>query len=493
MGSALGANWLAAGADVVTCLAGRSERTRALVEAAGVRVVGTLDEVVACDVVVSVLPPGRARAAAHAVADAAARARVRPLVVDLNAVSPQTLHAIAATLAGAGLELVDGSISGGPPTPDRPTRVYVCGPRADEITGPWLDVVRLQGPLGSASALKMCTASVYKGSSALALQAMVTARRHGVLDEFLADTARHRPAVDPGSAVALAATKAHRYVGEMSEIADTQRAAGLAPQLFEGMAAVYARVSRTPLGRRTPEDVAGVPLEQVLDDLEPRADAPGAVLFDFSGTLFHIESAPESLLRALGPDYLHLAPAMERFGGINGSTTPQELPDDLAGVWAGRDLSAQAHHDAYAGLSRCAGLNHADAETLYRHGTSALAWHPFPDTIRLLRRLHARGVPIAVVSNIGWDPRPVLARYGVDADIDALVLSYEVGVEKPDPEIFRLACAALQVAPGRAIMVGDNPVADGGSTAAGVPFVRVSPDPRQRRPDELTEAVEILL
>ena len=497
MGSALAANWIAGGDDVLTCVTGRSARTRALVEAAGVRPVATVGEVVACDVVVSVVPPGQALAAAREIADAARHAGARPLVVDLNAVSPGTLDTIAAVLAEADLDLVDGSISGGPPTPDRPVRVYVCGSRAGEVAGPWLDVIRLPGPVGRASALKMCTASVYKGSTALVLQAMVTARRHGVLDEFLADTARAWPQDVPRwpQNVALAATKAHRFVDEMHEIARTQAEAGLAPQLFDGVAAAYARTARSPLGHRVPEDLdPDASTEQLLDDLEVRGGSgPSAVLFDFSGTLFHIESAPESLLRALGPDFVHLAPAMERFGGINGSATPQELPEDMAEVWAGRDLSAQAHHDAYAGLSMHAGLNRDDAETLYRHGISAEAWHPFADTITLLRRLHAHGVPVAVISNIGWDLRPVLARYGVDQDIDALVLSYEVGVEKPDPEIFRLACAALRVDPADAIMIGDNPSADGASTQVGIPFVRVSADPAARRPDELTAAVGIVL
>ena len=496
MGSALGANWLAGGAEVLTCLAGRSARTRALAGAAGVRVVDTMREVVACDLVVSTVPPGEALAVAQQITDSAAQAQVHPLVVDLNAISPTTLAAVAATLAEAGLELVDGSISGGPPTSDRPTRVYVCGPRAEEVAGPWLDVVRLPGPPGSASALKMCTASMYKGTKALVLQAMLTARHHGVLAEFFADTTRTWPQEVPGwpHDAALAATKADRYVGEMFEIARTQAGAGLTPDLFDGMAAAYARVARTTLGARAPEDLdRHASTEQILDDLSTRSGGPSAVLFDFSGTLFHIESALESLLRALGSDYLHLAPAMERFGGINGSTAPEVLPDDMAELWARRDLSAQAHHDAYSGLSRHAGLSRADAETLYRHGTSARAWHPFPDTIGLLRRLRTHGVPVAVVSNIGWDPRHVLARYGVADDIDALVLSYEVGVEKPDPEIFRLACAALDVTPDQALMVGDNPVADGGSTAAGIPFVQVSPDPRERRPDELTAAVAALL
>ena len=88
-------------------------------------------------------------------------------------------------------------------------------------------------------------------------------------------------------------------------------------------------------------------------------------------------------------------------------------------------------------------------------------------------------MPTAVVSNIGWDPRPVLDRWAVRDLIDELVLSDEVGLLKPDPAIFRLACARLGVDPAVTVMVGDNPDADGGAVAAGCRFVLV-PRPTRR-------------
>jgi HAD superfamily hydrolase (TIGR01493 family) len=212
-------------------------------------------------------------------------------------------------------------------------------------------------------------------------------------------------------------------------------------------------------------------------------------LFDFSGTLFHIEPAAVSLLRAIGPDAVALAAEVMRYGGINGAGRPNELPAELDDVWAQRDLSTDAHRAAYSSLSMRAGLDRAQADRLYDHGVSASAWHPYPDTIRVLRTLRANRVPVAVVSNIGWDPRPVLARYGVDVDIDLLVLSYERGIEKPDPRIFELACAELGVRPADAVMIGDNPDNDGGSRAIGTPFVEVRDEPATRGADELTRAV----
>ncbi len=213
------------------------------------------------------------------------------------------------------------------------------------------------------------------------------------------------------------------------------------------------------------------------------------VLFDFSGTLFHIETAEAALRAALGPDFVHRAADLVRFGAINGSSPPADLPATLAEAWATRDLSAAAHRAAYSGSARHAGLSEEQAARLYERGIAADAWQPFPDTVGVLQTLHAAGVPIAVVSNIGWDPRPVLRRYAVDDCVDVLVLSDERGVLKPDPEIFLAACADLGVAPAECVMVGDNPDADGGSTALGIRFVLVSADPAQRGTTDLMRAV----
>ena len=216
---------------------------------------------------------------------------------------------------------------------------------------------------------------------------------------------------------------------------------------------------------------------------------PGGVLFDFSGTLFYIETAAEALRYALGPEFVDRAAELVRFGAINGSSPPADMPPELIDVWARRDLSAAAHRAAYSGSAMHAGLDAAQAAAVYERGISPAAWHTFPDTVETLRRLHQGSVPVAVVSNIGWDPRPVLRRHDVERDIDVLVLSDERGVLKPDPEIFRQACADIGVEPSRCVMVGDNPTVDSGATLLGIDFVLVPSDPRQRAPGALLRAV----
>lgn len=216
---------------------------------------------------------------------------------------------------------------------------------------------------------------------------------------------------------------------------------------------------------------------------------PVAVLFDFSGTLFHIEPAEAAVRAALGADQVHRAAELTRWSAINGSGTPDDLPDSMREVWEQRDLSAAAHRAAYSGMARHAGLSADQAAALYERGVSADAWNPYPDTATVLHRLRGHGVPVAVVSNIGWDPRPVLARHGVAELLDVLVLSDERGVLKPDPAIFRLALDELGVGPDGVVMVGDNAVNDGAAVELGVRFEFVPEDPAQRRPDALLRAV----
>jgi HAD superfamily hydrolase (TIGR01549 family) len=77
-------------------------------------------------------------------------------------------------------------------------------------------------------------------------------------------------------------------------------------------------------------------------------------------------------------------------------------------------------------------------------------------------------MPLAVVSNTGWDVRTVFAARDLLHLVHTFVLSYEVGAVKPSPQIFHDACRALHVQPQHALMVGDDPVADAGAVRAGL-------------------------
>jgi len=277
MGSGLGRAWRRGGARVVAAVAGRSARTVRLAEAAGLELLPDLDAVVAAaQIVVSVGPPDRAVEIAGTIAASARRAGVTPLVADLNAISPMTVSRIATdVLAPAGIELVDGAISGPPPSSSGRTIIYLAGRSARRIAdldAPEVDPRVVGDRPGQASAVKMCTASVYKGFTGLLVQAMLTADAHDCVDVVLADLADVYRGIEDwtGRRLAMAASKSGRWVGEMREIAATQAAAGARPELFDAMARVWEMVSETALAQHTPEQAAGDrSLAAVLADLRP--------------------------------------------------------------------------------------------------------------------------------------------------------------------------------------------------------------------------------
>ena len=107
----------------------------------------------------------------------------------------------------------------------------------------------------------MCTASMYKGSTAVLAHALLTAQAHGVLPQVLDDLHDSFPTqIDRAArSIAVSTTKAGRFVGEMREIAATQAGAGLTPALFEAMAEVYAALARTALAAEAPENIDSAP------------------------------------------------------------------------------------------------------------------------------------------------------------------------------------------------------------------------------------------
>ncbi|GAA4433679.1 HAD family hydrolase [Actinokineospora soli] len=141
----------------------------------------------------------------------------------------------------------------------------------------------------------------------------------------------------------------------------------------------------------------------------------------------------------------------------------------------GVDSSRANHHAAYYRVFAQAGLDRELADALYEVESDP-AHNPFAvDAADTLRAVAARGCRIAVMSDIHFDLRPVFAHEGLADVVDVYALSYELGVQKPSPEIYRHALAALGTAPARTLMVGDRSGPDGGAVEVGMPVLLVPP------------------
>src|SRR5581483_10226566 len=159
-----------AGHRVVTCLAGRSERTRHGAEQAGVEVLASLDDTVReAELVVSLVTPHGAPAVARDVAEAIKRTGATSTLVDGNAIGPSTAASIAETIEGAGGTVVDGAIIGSAMNLGRAT-FCLCGPRAREVAAiiePAVKTEILGDGQSQASGFKILYAGLTKGLSAL--------------------------------------------------------------------------------------------------------------------------------------------------------------------------------------------------------------------------------------------------------------------------------------------------------------------------------------
>ncbi|HKA63213.1 MAG TPA: HAD family hydrolase [Methylomirabilota bacterium] len=87
-----------------------------------------------------------------------------------------------------------------------------------------------------------------------------------------------------------------------------------------------------------------------------------------------------------------------------------------------------------------------------------------PGAERAVRELAARGVLLGIVSNTGRTPgvilRRVLERHGLLRHFGPIAYSDEIGVRKPEAEIFRVTLVTAGMKPTDALHVGDNPDAD---------------------------------
>jgi 3-hydroxyisobutyrate dehydrogenase-like beta-hydroxyacid dehydrogenase len=242
MGAAIGALLVASGHEVLWLPRGRSEETAQRAVAAGLTSAENLE---GADVILSVAPPRAALDIARSMQG------TRALVIDANAVSPMTAARIGELL---GDRWVDGGIVGPPPTEAGTTRLYLSGNHASEAAQLFADTnlepVILNGSPVAASALKMAYAAWTKGSAALLLSAVASARATGVEEALRAEWSRSQPKLEARwqGASASAAAKGWRWVGEMNEIAATYVAADLPPGFHEAAAEMFDRAAKRGRG-----------------------------------------------------------------------------------------------------------------------------------------------------------------------------------------------------------------------------------------------------
>jgi HAD superfamily hydrolase (TIGR01549 family) len=130
------------------------------------------------------------------------------------------------------------------------------------------------------------------------------------------------------------------------------------------------------------------------------------------------------------------------------------------------DVSFEANRELVTRWFRAVGIEADLAEAAWALNSEPSAWPVYPDASDVVRAIRNRGVKTALVSNFHVDLRPHLIASGIE--LDAYVISFEQGCQKPDPGMFRAALEELGTQPEDALMVGDSLTLDGGAAAIGI-------------------------
>ncbi|MAM65222.1 MAG: 6-phosphogluconate dehydrogenase [Chloroflexi bacterium] len=244
---------------VVTCLTGRSQRTKDLAELAGIADVPDLNDMVAqSQIILSISVSEMVPSICQQVADAIKATNANVLFAECNAISPQLSRQMEPIITEAGGRYIDASIVGGPPLNGSSPRFYASGDNTAEFEGLanfGLDVRDAGTEVGQASGIKMCYAAMTKGSSALYSELLMAAEMMGLSDFVIAEFQSSQPAVLQRMERGLPGVpaKARRWVSEMEEIKDTFEHLGLTPHLFQGVADMYRMIGSTSMGDETPQ------------------------------------------------------------------------------------------------------------------------------------------------------------------------------------------------------------------------------------------------
>jgi epoxide hydrolase-like predicted phosphatase len=195
--------------------------------------------------------------------------------------------------------------------------------------------------------------------------------------------------------------------------------------------------------------------------------APRAVIFDFGAVLFRWR--PAALLARVLPELARdeastralVVGFFQGYGGDWGRFDRGTIGVDELAHAISRRL-----HDSL-------GVTPAHAHAVIAAVPDELA--PIADSVALLQRLHAAGLPLFYLSNMPAPYADHLERsHGFMACFQAGVFSSRVGLCKPEPEIFQLALQRFGLAPGEAVFLDDHAPNIAAAQTLGLPGVLFS-------------------
>jgi putative hydrolase of the HAD superfamily len=107
-------------------------------------------------------------------------------------------------------------------------------------------------------------------------------------------------------------------------------------------------------------------------------------------------------------------------------------------------------------LTLCSDGSVADEVVALRHASTRQMLRPRAGAVETLQELRARGLRLGLISICTDDVPEIWHETPFAGLFDSTVFSCAVGLRKPDPRIYLLACEELGVQPAEAMFVGDG-------------------------------------
>ena len=204
-----------------------------------------------------------------------------------------------------------------------------------------------------------------------------------------------------------------------------------------------------------------------------------AIFFDAAGTLIHLP-------RPVGEHYAEVA---TRFGAAWDPTqvdrafraawasSPERISDhrpradDDRGWW--RDLVSRVLTYVLTPPQRAKFDAEGYFDAVYAHFAQPGVWAAYPEASEVLGVLRGQGLALGVISNFDRRLYPVFDNLGLTRFFDHIVISSEIGADKPDPFIFQCTLERFGVDPQEAMHVGDDPKRDWGAETLGLHIFRL--------------------
>ena len=192
-----------------------------------------------------------------------------------------------------------------------------------------------------------------------------------------------------------------------------------------------------------------------------------AVLFDLDDTLYREQDFVEQAFR-------NVAAAMAEYVAERGGGEEERISGSLFGQMI-RLMEEEGRGEIFNRLCDRYGVDIPAGEfvRIYRETIPVLSL--YPDGEEFLAWLEDRGVKTGLITdgNAPVQHRKIRA-LGLDGRLDVVLASCDLGLAKPDPEVYRYCLGKLGVAPKEAVYIGDNPLKDFiGARQIGMKTVRI--------------------